>query len=109
MPRVHRPRVHRRAHRVVAGAPAPAAGAVRDHRGPRALPRALVDHRGRAVRGPGAPPVRRPEIATRLVLSLLGFAYGAVAHAASPEPPASAAHVDHLILGTRDLDEGIGR
>jgi hypothetical protein len=44
-----------------------------------------------------------------LVLSLLGFAYGAVAHAASPEPPASAAHVDHLILGTRDLDEGIRR
>ncbi len=41
-----------------------------------------------------------------LVLSLLGFAYGAVAPAASPEPPASAAHVDHLILGTRDLDEG---
>jgi catechol 2,3-dioxygenase-like lactoylglutathione lyase family enzyme len=32
-----------------------------------------------------------------------------VAHAASPEPPARAAHVDHLILGTRDLDEGIRR
>jgi hypothetical protein len=44
-----------------------------------------------------------------LVLSLLGFAYGAVAHAASPEPPTSGAHVDHLILGTRDLDEGIRR
>jgi hypothetical protein len=44
-----------------------------------------------------------------LVLSLLGFAYGAAAHAASPEPPASAAHVDHLILGTRDLDVGIRR
>jgi hypothetical protein len=44
-----------------------------------------------------------------LVLSLLGFAYGVVAHAASPEPPASAAHVDHLILATRDLDEGIRR
>jgi glyoxalase-like protein len=44
-----------------------------------------------------------------LIFSVLGFAYGAVAHAASPEPPASAAHVDHLILGTRDLDEGIRR
>lgn len=32
-----------------------------------------------------------------------------MAHAASPEPPARAAHVDHLILGTRDLDEGIRR
>jgi hypothetical protein len=44
-----------------------------------------------------------------LVLSLLGFAYGAVAPAASPGPPTTAAHVDHLILGTRDLDEGIRR
>ena len=44
-----------------------------------------------------------------LFLSLLGFAYGVVAQAAPPEPPASAVHVDHLILGTRDLDEGIRR
>jgi hypothetical protein len=44
-----------------------------------------------------------------IVYSVLAFACGAVAHAASPEPPASAAHVDHLILGTRDLDEGIRR
>jgi Glyoxalase-like domain len=45
--------------------------------------------------------------ARSFVLSLLGFAYGVMAHAASPEPRASAAGVDHLILGTRDLDEGI--
>jgi hypothetical protein len=44
-----------------------------------------------------------------LLLSLLGLACGAVAHAAPPEPRAAEAHVDHLILGARDLDEGIRR
>lgn len=44
-----------------------------------------------------------------LLLSLLGLAYGAGAHAAPPEPRAAEAHVDHLILGARDLDEGIRR
>ena len=42
-----------------------------------------------------------------LWLSLLVLAYGAAAQAAPPEPRAAAAHVDHLILGARDLDEGI--
>jgi hypothetical protein len=42
-----------------------------------------------------------------LLLSLLVLAGGAVAHAAPPH--ASAIHVDHLILGTRDLDEGLRR
>jgi hypothetical protein len=42
-----------------------------------------------------------------LLLSLLGLACGAVAHAASPEPRTRAVQVDHLILGIRDLDEGI--
>jgi hypothetical protein len=41
------------------------------------------------------------------LLSLLGLAGGAVAHAAPRH--ASAFHVDHLILGARDLDEGIRR
>jgi hypothetical protein len=42
-----------------------------------------------------------------LLLSLLGLAGGAVAHAAPPH--ASKIHVDHLILGARDLDEGLRR
>ena len=42
-----------------------------------------------------------------LWLSLFVLAYGAAAQAAPPEPRAAAAHVDHLILGARDLDEGI--
>ena len=44
-----------------------------------------------------------------LLLSLLGLAYGALAQAAAPEPRATDVHVDHLILGARDLDEGIRR
>lgn len=46
-----------------------------------------------------------------LVLPLLGFAYGVVAHGASPAPRAGAGafRVDHLILGIRDLDDGIRR
>jgi hypothetical protein len=40
-------------------------------------------------------------------LPLLGLALGGVSHAASPSPRASAAQVDHLILGVRDLDEGM--
>jgi hypothetical protein len=44
-----------------------------------------------------------------LALSLLGLAVGGVAHAASPSPRAHGAQVDHLILGIRDLDEGIRR
>ena len=46
-------------------------------------------------------------------LTLIGLACGAItaaaAAAAAPEPPAAEAHVDHLILGARDLDEGIRR
>jgi hypothetical protein len=44
-----------------------------------------------------------------LFWTLMSLACGAVAHAASPEPRAAAAHVDHIILGARDLDEGIRR
>jgi hypothetical protein len=44
-----------------------------------------------------------------LFLMLMGLAYGSLVHAAPPEPRAAAAHVDHLILGARDLDEGIRR
>jgi len=46
---------------------------------------------------------------TSIVLPFLGFACGALAQAGSPPPRAGAAHVDHLILGIRDLDEGIRR
>jgi hypothetical protein len=44
-----------------------------------------------------------------LFLTVMSLAYAAVAHATSPEPRAAAAHVDHLILGARDLDEGMRR
>ena len=45
-----------------------------------------------------------------LFLSLLGLAWGALAHAAAPpEPRAADVRVDHLILGARDLDEGMRR
>jgi len=46
---------------------------------------------------------------TSIVLPFLGLACGALAQAGSPPPRAGAAHVDHLILGIRDLDEGIRR
>jgi hypothetical protein len=42
-----------------------------------------------------------------VLLSLLGLACSAVAQAAPPH--AITLHVDHLILGTRDLDEGMRR
>jgi catechol 2,3-dioxygenase-like lactoylglutathione lyase family enzyme len=42
-----------------------------------------------------------------LFLTLLSLACGAQVHAAPPEPRAVEAHVDHLVLGVRDLDEGI--
>ena len=44
-----------------------------------------------------------------LLLSLLGLAYGALAQAVAPDSRATEVHVDHLILGARDLDEGIRR
>lgn len=44
-----------------------------------------------------------------LVLPLMGLAYGVAAHAASPAPLPRAMQADHLILGIRDLDEGIRR
>ena len=44
-----------------------------------------------------------------LWLAPLVLAYGTAVHAAPPEPRAAAAHVDHLILGARDLDEGMRR
>jgi hypothetical protein len=43
------------------------------------------------------------------LLSLLGLAYGALAQAVAPDSRATEVHVDHLILGARDLDEGIRR
>lgn len=43
----------------------------------------------------------------RLLLCLAGLAYGAGAPAASPAPAAPPAHVDHVILGIRDLDAGM--
>jgi hypothetical protein len=43
------------------------------------------------------------------LLSLLGLAYGALAQAVAPDSRAPEVHVDHLILGARDLDEGIRR
>jgi hypothetical protein len=44
-----------------------------------------------------------------LVLTVMGLACGIAAHAASPSASKSAMQVDHLILGIRDLDEGIRR
>ena len=43
-----------------------------------------------------------------LFLCLLGSAFGTLAYAA-PADVATGAHVDHLILGVRDLDEGMRR
>jgi hypothetical protein len=43
-----------------------------------------------------------------LFLSLLGSVFGAMAYTA-PAAAVTGAHVDHLILGVRDLDEGIRR
>jgi hypothetical protein len=44
-----------------------------------------------------------------LSLILMSLAYGAMAQAAPPESRVAEAHVDHLILGARDLDAGIRR
>jgi hypothetical protein len=41
------------------------------------------------------------------LVPLIGLASLAVAHAASPDPGAGTMKVDHLILGVRDLDEGV--